>query len=131
MTSEKKWIEPLIVYGLTVSGTKITADFANNCETDWMDKHLNEVLSATQVVMVAVEAEVYIVSQWPIPGVVTIADMEITAPETLSKLSGRIHKGYPDSVYQRIENGRVHYIVNEVGRIIVPAESPLAKPKAA
>lgn len=131
MTSEKKWIEPLIVYGLTVSGAKITADFAKNCETEWMDKHLNEVLSATPVIMVAVEAETYVISQWPIPGVATIADMEITAPETLSELSGRIHKGYSDSVYQRIEGARVHYIVNQVGRIIIPAESPLAKPKAA
>jgi hypothetical protein len=129
MTSEKKQIEPLIVYALTVSGSQIKADFARNCETEWIDMHLNEVLSSSKIVLVGTEAEVFVVSSGPILGIATVTDMEISAPDTLSILSGCIHDGHTNSAYRLIKDLRVHYVVNDVGRIIIPAESPLATSK--
>ena len=121
--------ETLVVYGLSVAQGRIGADWVRNPST-YMDLDFPEVLAAGSPVLVVADGVAYTVSQWPVPGVATIADLKIDNEE-LSLLSGRVHSGHQDAAYKPLVNRRVGYIVNNVGRIIIPAESPFAAIKAA
>lgn len=118
----------LEVYGLSLKeGGRLRGDHLKNPDSEWHGLHLNEVLGANKLVLVASEEDTWVVSDYPLPNLQTVSHLEIYEKGGATLFSGRVHHGHVGSDITFVKDVLLSYVINECGRMVGPADSSLAK----